>query len=498
MRIPPSSLRAWRELKRERVADCRIFTVERSVAASPVDEQPHTFHRIQSIDWAQILPITTDGKAVLVRQYRHGAQRVTLEIPGGLIDPGEDAATAALRECLEETGYRGRAALPLGVVNPNPALFGNRLHAFYALDVELESAVQNTGTELTEAVLVPVAELEELLLAGEIDHAFGRRHVVALSAPAPAALMVDSIGRAGATEGRLVPPWYLIFFFGALAALGPLSIDAYLPGIPAMASDFGVTRRELAEHAQRVPHRLRDRSVLRRRALRSDRPQARRLHGPVGLPRQLDRHRVHGHGRRDAGVAVRASHRRRFLDGRLHGNRARRLPRRAARPAVRDGHDGAADRAARRSRARRRRAAARLGDDLRVQGRVFGLLAGRLRGAGARDAPRPSRQPVAALGVPAVLRRRAAARRRAAPADSLCDGHGLLGVVHDYFRDQLVVHLHAVLRRQPGAFFGTVRDERARLHVDESVQHVAARRATMQERSSASASRFKSSSLRAC
>ena len=171
MRIPASSLRAWRELKRERVADCRIFTVERSVAASPVDEQPHTFHLIQSIDWAQILPITTDGKAVLVRQYRHGAQRVTLEIPGGLIDPGEDAATAALRECLEETGYRGRAALPLGVVNPNPALFGNRLHAFYALDVELESAVQNTGTELTEAVLVPVAELEELLLAGEIDHA---------------------------------------------------------------------------------------------------------------------------------------------------------------------------------------------------------------------------------------------------------------------------------------------------------------------------------------
>ena len=53
--------------------------------------------------------------------------------------------------------------------------------------------------------------------------------------------MVDSIGRAGATEGRLVPPWYLIFFFGALAALGPLSIDAYLPGIPAMASDFGVS-----------------------------------------------------------------------------------------------------------------------------------------------------------------------------------------------------------------------------------------------------------------
>ena len=171
MRLPPPDLRAWRELEREQVADCRIFTVERSIAESPVDSSPHAFHRIRSIDWAQILPITTDGNAVLVRQYRHGSQRCTLEIPGGLVDAGEDPASAALRECLEETGYRARAALPLGVVNPNPALFTNRLHAVYALDVEPEQAVQNTGTELTEAMLVRVADLKDLLLSGEIDHA---------------------------------------------------------------------------------------------------------------------------------------------------------------------------------------------------------------------------------------------------------------------------------------------------------------------------------------
>lgn len=170
-RVPPSSLRPWRELEREQVADCRIFTVERSVAESPVDTRPRTFHRIRSIDWAQVLPITEDGNAVLVRQYRHGSQRCTLEIPGGLVDPGEDPATAALRECLEETGYRAHTAVPLGIVNPNPALFTNRLHAFYAVDAKLERAVQNTGTEVTEAVLVPVADLEELLLSGEIDHA---------------------------------------------------------------------------------------------------------------------------------------------------------------------------------------------------------------------------------------------------------------------------------------------------------------------------------------
>lgn len=169
--LPPSELGPWHEIEHTAVADCRIFSLERSRAVSPFDDQPHTFHRIVSVDWAQILPITAEGEAVLVRQYRHGARRVTLEMPGGLIDDGEDPATAALRECLEETGYRAPTAQPLGVVSPNPALFTNRLFTFYATGVERERAVQNTGTEVTEVVLVPVTDLEELLLAGAIDHA---------------------------------------------------------------------------------------------------------------------------------------------------------------------------------------------------------------------------------------------------------------------------------------------------------------------------------------
>jgi 8-oxo-dGTP pyrophosphatase MutT (NUDIX family) len=166
-----NSLTHWREVAREPIVDCRVFSVERSIALSPVDAKPRTFHRIQSPTWAQILPITPDGQAVLVRQYRHGSQRVTLEIPGGLVDPGEDPAVAALRECLEETGYRAREAVSLGVVNPNPALFANRLYGYFATDVELESTVQNTSTELTEPVLVPVGDLPGMLTSGEIDHA---------------------------------------------------------------------------------------------------------------------------------------------------------------------------------------------------------------------------------------------------------------------------------------------------------------------------------------
>jgi hypothetical protein len=73
MGVARTELREWREATREPVADCRVFSVERSIALSPADATPHTFHRIRSADWAQILPITAGGDAVLVRQYRHGS-----------------------------------------------------------------------------------------------------------------------------------------------------------------------------------------------------------------------------------------------------------------------------------------------------------------------------------------------------------------------------------------------------------------------------------------
>ena len=161
----------WREIAREPVAECRVFSVERSIAESPFDGGRYDFYRIQSVSWAQIVPVTQDGDVVLVRQYRHGAREVTLEIPGGLIDKDEDPKQAALRECLEETGYRARDAISLGVVNPNPALFANRLHAYLAKDVVPERKIDNRGAEHTEVVLVPTRDLAKLILDGTITHA---------------------------------------------------------------------------------------------------------------------------------------------------------------------------------------------------------------------------------------------------------------------------------------------------------------------------------------
>ncbi|HEY7671509.1 MAG TPA: NUDIX hydrolase [Gammaproteobacteria bacterium] len=166
-----SHAKPWREIGSQQLLDCRIFQVYRSTAVSPHTGAAHDFAQIRSVDWVQVIPITAAGEVVMVRQYRAGSGTITLEIPGGLLDAGEDPAAAAARECLEETGYAAKTVQPMGAMNPNPALFTNRLHSFYALDVERVAGIKNEHTEHTEAVLVPLKELEELLRENRIDHA---------------------------------------------------------------------------------------------------------------------------------------------------------------------------------------------------------------------------------------------------------------------------------------------------------------------------------------
>lgn len=166
-----SEIRRWERVDSKLLADCRVFTVSESTSVCPWTSDKHSFYFIESADWVNIVPITESGEVVLIRQFRHGSQDITLEIPGGIVDPGEEPAVAAVRECLEETGYEAPAVEPLGALSPNPALFPNRLHTFVARGCRRVADVANTSTERTEVALVPFDELPRLLASGEIDHA---------------------------------------------------------------------------------------------------------------------------------------------------------------------------------------------------------------------------------------------------------------------------------------------------------------------------------------
>ncbi len=161
----------WQLIATERLRDCRIFELQRLHARSPRSAALHDFTRIHSPDWVNVIPLTKQGQVVMVRQYRHGLQGLTLEIPGGIVDPGEEPAQACARELREETGYRATRLEKLGALNPNPALFDNHIHTFLAEDCEHAGAVQNSATEETLVELVAMEELPERVRAGDITHA---------------------------------------------------------------------------------------------------------------------------------------------------------------------------------------------------------------------------------------------------------------------------------------------------------------------------------------
>lgn len=171
MDLPPTSLRPFVTVSTERVLDARIFGVDRVRRRSQDRGGEHDYWRLQTGDWVNVIPITRRGEVVLVRQERHGIGANTLETPGGLVDPGEAPAAAALREMEEETGYRGGVAEPLGWVHPNPAIQSNRLHMFLARDVVKVGAPTPDAHEEVEVLTVPLTQVRELVRRGVITHA---------------------------------------------------------------------------------------------------------------------------------------------------------------------------------------------------------------------------------------------------------------------------------------------------------------------------------------
>ncbi len=162
--------RAWTQVGVRHERDYRIFKTRTFDVTDPRDGAPFVRTVIDAPDWVNVVPVTSAGELVLVRQFRFGTWSNTLEIPGGMVDEGEDARAAAARELEEETGFRATTMSALGVSHPNPAIFGNRLHSFLAEGCERVHAGRPDSGEDLQVVVVPRAEIKAMVLAGEISH----------------------------------------------------------------------------------------------------------------------------------------------------------------------------------------------------------------------------------------------------------------------------------------------------------------------------------------
>lgn len=162
-------MKPWKVLKSEVVWQRPWFSlqVDRVETGRGVvlDEYP----LIHTRDWACIVPVTRDGQLVLVRQYRHGLGRETLEFPAGGVDPGEAHAAAARRELGEETGYGADQWQHLMSVPPEPTRRRHLAHLYLATGAHVVSEQRLEPSEDAEVVLFPASDFDRLVR--ELSHA---------------------------------------------------------------------------------------------------------------------------------------------------------------------------------------------------------------------------------------------------------------------------------------------------------------------------------------
>jgi 8-oxo-dGTP pyrophosphatase MutT (NUDIX family) len=161
----------WRLGARHPGHDYKIFRTHFRDSANPRTGTAMRFSLIEAADWVNVIARTETGEIVMVRQYRPGVDRVCLEIPGGMIDPGEDPIAAARRELAEETGYTGGHAELIGRVAPNPAIQNNTLFTVLVTGVALTASPHLDPGEVIAVHTAPLAEVKRQIRDGELDHA---------------------------------------------------------------------------------------------------------------------------------------------------------------------------------------------------------------------------------------------------------------------------------------------------------------------------------------
>ncbi|SMC28024.1 ADP-ribose pyrophosphatase YjhB, NUDIX family [Desulfacinum hydrothermale DSM 13146] len=161
----------WTVLSSERWNGTHIVGFRKDRVVSPRTGREHQVFVLESPAWVNVIPITADNQVVLVRQYRHGIRDLTLEIPGGVVDPGDSPEEAARRELREETGYEAERLVSLGHVQPNPAIQNNLCYTFLAPGVRRAGPPHLDDMEDIQVVTLPLARIPEMIDRGEIRHA---------------------------------------------------------------------------------------------------------------------------------------------------------------------------------------------------------------------------------------------------------------------------------------------------------------------------------------
>ena len=160
----------WEKIGETTLATTRVLDLRTVRLRHPGRNVERDFVVLAPGDWCNVIAVTPDGQLVLVRQFRFGIHEFSLEIPGGMIDPGEDPVVAGVRELREETGYTGDRARLLATVHPNPAIQNNRCHLVLVENATASGPQEWDHDEEIEVITAPVDDVLACAREGKITH----------------------------------------------------------------------------------------------------------------------------------------------------------------------------------------------------------------------------------------------------------------------------------------------------------------------------------------
>jgi len=162
--------RNWTFLRSHDVTDHHVFRLRHDLYRFEPSGQERDFVVIDTPSWVNVVPVTREGRVVLIRQFRHGIRDVTMETPGGIMDEGESPEAAAARELREETGYVAETIRLLARVLPNPAVQNNYLYLFAAEGCRNTGKSQLDAFEAIDVLEHAIEDIPELIRNGQISH----------------------------------------------------------------------------------------------------------------------------------------------------------------------------------------------------------------------------------------------------------------------------------------------------------------------------------------
>ena len=162
----------WKTLSSEYLFNDLWFKVRKDICETPGGKIVDPYYVYEFPTWVTALPVTEDGKIVMVRQYRHALGETCLEIPGGCVDDTDKNFEEAIaRELLEETGYTFSSYEYLGKISANPSTNNKLMQMFLARGGQKVAEQKLDSNEEIEIVLLDTGELKQLLKENKIIQA---------------------------------------------------------------------------------------------------------------------------------------------------------------------------------------------------------------------------------------------------------------------------------------------------------------------------------------